>query len=71
MGEPISYAKALEILERELRIDKIQIDRHSVEHIMLMVPVVMLSEIYGISLINVASDLKRKFLKGEVYASIS
>ena len=63
MGEPISYARALEILERELRIDKIQIDRHSVEVIMLMVPVVMLSEIYDKPILNVASDLKRLFIR--------
>lgn len=61
--KPLSYPRALDILERELRRDGTQIDRHSVEVIMLMIPVIMLSEIYDMKIINVASDLKRKFLK--------
>ena len=66
MTKCLSYPRALDILERELRKDNVQIDRHSVEVIMLMIPVIMLSEIYDVKVINVASDLKRRWMKEAV-----
>ena len=59
------YYKAIDILERELRIDKKQVDRHSVADIMQMIPVILIAEIYDKKLIDVASDLKRKFIKDD------